>query len=196
MTLFPPTEREELPDRAGLQGEIALTTSDAAHRLGREGGTTRMRSSMILLGLGVLLAATSAAAAPVDCEPARCAVQTALDAECPCDQATRHGQHVSCVARVVNRLAREGMVPKTCKGKIRRCAARSVCGKPDFVTCQIPTSTCDTVTGFCTEDATVACLSDLDCGSRCKIKRDAERCAARGGTVGTSSTCCADCAAP
>jgi hypothetical protein len=69
-----------------------------------------------------------AAEALVDCEPARCAVQAALEAECPCTAASNHGRHVSCVAHVVKRLADEGTIPVNCKGKIKRCAARSVCG--------------------------------------------------------------------
>jgi len=142
------------------------------------------------------LGAAPAQAAPVDCEPARCAVQTALDAECPCDAARNHGRHVSCVARVVNRLSREGAIPTNCKGKIRRCAARSVCGKPGFVTCRVPTSTCDLSTGTCAADASLACATDLDCGSRCSVKRTAELCLARGGEVGAGSSCCSDCSAP
>lgn len=155
----------------------------------------KLRSVLVATSF-ILLSSWSAQAEPVDCEPARCAVQAALDQECPCAEATNHGRHVSCVARVVNRLSREGAIPTNCKGKIRRCAARSICGKPDFVTCHVPTSTCDLATGTCTEDATVACLTDLDCGSRCSIKRSADLCVERGGTVGAGGTCCADCSAP
>ena len=44
-------------------------------------------------------------AANVDCEPARCAVQTAIAARCPsCDGADNHGRYVSCVARIVREL--------------------------------------------------------------------------------------------
>lgn len=155
-----------------------------------------MKLAFAVIGLFVAsLAGTAALAQPVDCEPARCAVQAALDQQCPCTEATNHGRYVSCVARVVNRLARDGVIPRNCKGKIRRCAARSTCGKPDFVACHVPTSTCDLSAGTCTDDATVACATDLDCGSRCSIKR-AERCEARGGVEGASGMCCADCVAP
>src|SRR5262245_12086922 len=93
-----------------------------------------------------------AAAAPPDCEAARCAVQSDL-AECPCDlgvpggtaAATNHGHYVSCVAHAVNGLAKDKTIPNNCKGKIRRCAARSTCGKPGAVVCLIPRlGTCDT----------------------------------------------------
>jgi hypothetical protein len=149
----------------------------------------------VLAVLAVSMRSLPANAAPTDCEPARCAVQAALDSECPCDQATNHGRHVSCVARVVNRLSKDGTIPINCKGKIRRCAARSICGKPGFVTCHLPTDTCDLTTGTCAGDATVACLTDVDCGSRCRVKRSADLCVERGGVVGASGTCCADCAA-
>jgi len=145
--------------------------------------------------------------AQTDCEAARCTVQAALDMQCPCDlgvpggtvAATNHGHHVSCVARVVNGLAKTGMIPNNCKGKITRCAARSVCGKTGFVTCHIPVlGTCDTSTGTCVEDTTLMCTSDADCvlGTKCKIKASSDLCMAKGGTVGTSPTCCASCIVP
>src|SRR5262245_15686924 len=133
------------------------------------------------------------AAVKVDCEPARCATQTAIAAECPCAEQTNHGRYVSCVAHVVRRLAGEGTIPINCKGKVTRCAAKSTCGKPGFVTCLIPTDTCDTTTGTCVEDPTLVCLTDLDCGSKCKIKSADTLCLARGGTVGTATTCCPSC---
>jgi hypothetical protein len=93
-------------------------------------------------------------------------------------------------------MARDGEIPKTCRGKIVRCAARSICGKPDFVTCHRPTGSCDLDTATCAGDATVACTTDFDCGTRCSIKRSAEVCEARGGMVGSGGTCCANCATP
>ena len=134
-----------------------------------------------------------AARAQTDCESARCAVQAAIDQECPCTTASNHGRHVSCVAHVVNRLAKTQTVPTSCKGKITRCAARSVCGKSGFVTCQVPTDTCDLTTGTCVGDATIVCTTNLDCGSRCSTKRDAQHCADAGGTVGGGTSCCAAC---
>ena len=156
-----------------------------------------MRSLLVLVAAIGLSAA--AASAQTDCEPARCAVQAALDAECPCTAASNHGRHVSCVAHVVKRLADDGVIPRNCKGKIKRCAARSVCGKDDFVTCQLPVfGTCDLTTGTCVENATLLCTSDADCviGTKCKIKHSAELCESRGGTVGDSPTCCSSCVTP
>jgi hypothetical protein len=162
-----------------------------------------LAGAVALLGVG-----GRADAARPDCEPARCAVQAALESECPCNlgipsgtaTALNHGRYVSCVAHVVNALAKDGTIPRNCKGKIRRCAARSICGKEGAVTCMIPKlGTCDTTAGTCLDEAIAGmpCDGDADCvlETRCKIKRSADLCMARGGTVGESPTCCADCAA-
>src|SRR5262249_37443684 len=72
------------------------------------------------------------AKAQVDCDAERCAAQAQIDAACPCDQATNHGEHVRCVAAQVKSL-----VSKECRGKVVRCAAKSTCGKKDgFVACE------------------------------------------------------------
>lgn len=159
-----------------------------------------MRSArMLVVFLTAVALGAPAVHAAADCEAARCAVQAALDTDCPCSEATNHGRHVSCVAKVVKRLSLAGVVPTECKGKITRCAARSVCGKEGFVTCQIPvTGTCDVGTGTCVENTALLCSSDADCviGTKCKTKRSADLCLAKGGTVGTSPTCCADCVVP
>ena len=134
-----------------------------------------------------------------DCEPVRCAFQAAIDEACQCDLATNHGQHVKCVAHVVRDLARTDQIPTNCKGKIKRCAARSICGKPGFVTCNVPVyGTCDLNTNTCENDPLVLCAANTDCllGTRCKTKSSAERCAEAGGTVGSSTTCCSNCVAP
>ena len=131
--------------------------------------------------------------AAVDCEPARCAVQAAIATRCPCDS-DNHGRYVSCVAHVVRELAGAGTIPINCKGKVVRCAAKSVCGKEGFVTCQIPTDTCDLTTFHCVESPDIACLTDLDCGAKCRIKSSGDRCTALGGFVGTATSCCTACA--
>ncbi len=86
-------------------------------------------------------------AAPVDCEAARCTVQAEIDAECPCAEAKNHGRYTSCVARIVNRFARDGSIPKRCRNKINGCAIRSTCGKREgAVSCDFPG---DGVSGRC-----------------------------------------------
>jgi hypothetical protein len=155
-----------------------------------------MKLRGILLGAALLAVPAGVVAAPVDCEPARCAVQAAIDQECQCDAATNHGRYVSCVAHVVKRLASDESIPVNCKGKIKRCAARSTCGKTGFVTCRFATDTCNLTAGTCTADPNLACTVDLDCGSRCRTRRSGEQCEAQGGTVGGTGTCCAACVTP
>jgi len=154
---------------------------------------TRLVTLLAAMAIGV---PTLSTAARPDCEPARCAVQAAIAQQCSCETATNHGRYVSCVAHVVKALSHQGLVPTNCKGKVTRCAARSTCGKEGFVTCLIPTDTCDLTTGFCVEDPTIACLTDVDCGAKCKVKSSAEGCEARGGVVSTASSCCASCGSP
>ena len=155
---------------------------------------TRLVTVMAVMAIGL---PTLATAERPDCEPARCAVQAAIARECTCDSATNHGRYVSCVAHVVKDLVANGTVPVNCKGKVVRCAAKSTCGKPGFVRCLFPTDTCvvDPVTllGTCAENPALACVTDLDCGARCKTKSSSDRCTDRGGIVGGTGSCCATC---
>lgn len=66
------------------------------------------------------------------------AAQQIVDAACDCDNASRHGQYVSCAARALNAALKNGDVPKACKHLIRRGVARSTCGKTGFVACCRP----------------------------------------------------------
>jgi hypothetical protein len=149
----------------------------------------------------VLVFGVMQARAKQDCEPARCAAQAAIIAKCPsCDDASNHGRFVSCVAHVVKTLVADGTVPGNCKGAVVRCAARSTCGKPGFVRCLFPTDTCvvnpTTGLGTCANNPALACVTDLDCGAKCKTKSSADLCTGHGGTVGGSGNCCASCASP
>jgi hypothetical protein len=151
----------------------------------------------------LFLAAWAATAqAGVDCDVARCAAQNAIDQQCPCDGAASPGLHMRCVAKAARQLAADGVIPAQCKGAIRRCAARSTCGrKPGSVTCEIPAQqgTCAVGLGFCTYDGVVRysmpCSTPAECviGGRCGISSSAERCAARGGTAVPRSSCCRPC---
>src|SRR4029453_11668764 len=164
----------------------------------------RMKRYMLLCvvaGFGLIGVGGQALADPPDCEPARCATQSGGESARPCvggstgTVSANHGRYVSCVAHEVNRLAKSGDVPNNCKGKIRRCAARPICGKEGAVICLIPRpGTCDTTAGTCVESG-LPCLSDADCVEmRCKMKRSADLCMEKGGTVDTTATsCCPGC---
>jgi hypothetical protein len=135
--------------------------------------------STAVMVVAVLLLAVTPARADVDCDAARCAVQSTIDAQCDCAAATTHGDYVRCVAHAVNELVEGGTLPVACKGKVRRCASRSVCGKrAGFVVCDLPVR-CPV--GTC---------------SRCRLAPSAERCLARGGTVSSRPSCCASCQPP
>jgi hypothetical protein len=153
----------------------------------------------LVVVVGIVMAASVAhAGSSIDCEPYRCAFQTEVNQSCQCTQegSSNHGQYVSCVAHAVKRIADRGDIPRRCKGKIKRCAARSVCGKPGFIICNIVVpGACDPSTGMCFRDAERPCLTDAECSTtRCKIKSSPEACENAGGTEAVgATTCCVDC---
>lgn len=133
------------------------------------------------------------------CEDFRCQFQQRLETDCPCSEASNHGRYVSCVAHIVNDLVAEGL-PTNCKGKLTRCAARSVCGKQakGFATCTTFTyGTCLLVdtTGTCDNDPTVSCTQDTDCvvSSECRLTRHQDACTEAGGFLNLAPTCCSTC---
>lgn len=132
------------------------------------------------------------------CEEYRCLFQQRLLEECNCAEAENHGRYVSCAAHIIKDLVEEGL-PRNCKGKLQRCAARSVCGKQDrgFATCTTFTyGTCGVTTpSVCDTDGLTACASNTDCveSSQCRITRHGEDCVAAGGALNLSPTCCSNC---
>jgi hypothetical protein len=155
-------------------------------------------AACVALGLGSTARAQDTA---LTCEDYRCQFQARLETDCPCTGQSNHGRYVSCVAHLINDLVKEGL-PTNCKGKLKRCAARSVCGKQDrdFHTCttfQYGTCVLDTTTQLssCSNDPAVACLVDTDCvvSSRCKTTRHADTCE---GALDLAPTCCSNCVAP
>ena len=105
------------------------------------------------------------------------AARAEIDATCDCSDSTPHGQYVSCAAGIAN--ARASAEPQTlptyCKGAVKRCAARSTCGKPGFVTC---------------------CRTSSSGRTKCSTKRDGDHCIAPSGgsaCTGAFSSCCDAC---
>jgi hypothetical protein len=87
----------------------------------------------------LFLASTVPARAQIDCETARCALQSAVDQRCPCTEAATRGEYVRCVATVVRELVGDGTIPLACKREVKRCATRAICGRPPgAVVCDIP----------------------------------------------------------
>jgi hypothetical protein len=97
--------------------------------------------------------------------------RAAVAANCDCATASTHGAFVDCAAD----HAATVLANKRCAGFVRRCASRSICGKPGFVTC---------------------CRINSRGKTRCARKRDATKCVApRGGSacVGSFPSCCDAC---
>jgi len=129
-----------------------------------------MRTFSILATLGVLVLPAVLVAKgpppPTTCPPD---VAAAIAAACPCDGATNHGQHVSCVVQQRNALRKGGCLTTEDRRTIARCAARSTCGKPGRVIC---------------------CLAN----GKVKIAPDETTCMDRGGTsAGQGSICGVTC---
>ena len=128
-------------------------------------------------GLCLSVALASASVALAKCDPTTDPDRTdianaraAVAANCDCDHATSHGAYVSCAAQQANAT----LVNPSCAGAVRKCAARSTCGKPGSVTCCVTKTT----------------------GTKCKVKRDAARCRAPNGStacVGSYTSCCDAC---
>jgi hypothetical protein len=159
-------------------------------------------ASLLASVFAMLLASVAQAQETKSCEDWRCEFQAALESKCQCGDQSNHGRYVSCVAHEINSLVDQGM-PTNCKGKLQRCAARSVCGKQSrgFHTCttfEYSTCTIDPLTqlGACSHDPTVACAVDTDCvvSSRCRTTRRPESCPeAPAGALDLSPSCCSSC---
>ena len=132
-----------------------------------------------VLGFALVLASTGVASATKCTDNAAVAAARATaDAECGgCANASNHGHYVSCVAKKATDLADSGDLPKECKGQVVRCAAKSTCGKPGFITC---------------------CRVDKKGKVKCSIKSSLDRCKApKGGQAcaGGAASCCDSCGA-
>ncbi len=138
-----------------------------------------MRATMVtiigLLSLGLTASGASGACDPTTLATARQAAEAACERDGQgCSSSSNHGKYVSCIAGKV----KENPAAKECRGAVVKCAAKSTCGKPGFVTC------CRTKT----KNGTPV--------TKCSIKNGADHCKApKGGTAcaGTQSSCCDAC---
>ena len=174
-----------------------------------------MRASLLILVAAVMIPATAIAKGPR--EPLECPsdVIAAVAAECPCDGVAasegeapswrNHGRYVRCVVQYVNRLRKSDCLTKEDKRALKRCAARSTCGKEGRVLCCVPRlDTCDDPTpgdelaeGACAGDAEVACDTDADCSTvKASIARSEEECLEKGGTAEGNGSVCTACVTP
>jgi hypothetical protein len=138
--------------------------------------------------------------ATVQCSADATCVAADIDAACPCDGASNHGQHQSCVVHLRNTLRKDGCPTDG----IAPCAARSTCGKPSAVLCcQVTgTGTCTipvgSTSGTCSDNAAITCSTDADCTvlKGPKVAHDAAACTARGGYSSGTGSVCAGCQLP
>jgi hypothetical protein len=103
---------------------------------------------------------------------AETATRARIDAQCDCGVLT-HGEYVRCAARA----AKTAAVSKTLARTIKKCAAKSTCGRSGFVTC---------------------CRTNKKGVTTCSIKHGAAQCKAPkhgSARVGTHASCCDACVA-
>src|SRR5262249_26101390 len=129
--------------------------------------------------LTVLALFTSAHVGLANCDPSvepdRSDVASAREAAgvCDCAGSASHRVYVRCAVDEANAV----LVNKGCAGVVKRCAAKSTCGRPGFVTC---------------------CRTRRSGTTSCSVKESAARCVApSGGTacVGSAPSCCDACGA-
>ena len=129
--------------------------------------------TVLLLPAGTIVhAACSDPAAAV-------AVRDAAITQCGCETAASHGAFVRCVVAFTRNAVLAHQLPSNCRGDVKRCAARSTCGRAGAVACH---------------------RLRPDGDETCSIKADAAQCAPpRGGgsvCVREVASCCDVCPAP
>ena len=131
----------------------------------------------VVVSLSVMLAPLFVARAGASCDTTGAdaadvaAARAAVTANCDCASAANHGAYVSCTGS----QARATLVNQGCVGHVQRCAARSTCGRPGFVTC---------------------CRTNNTGVTKCSIKKSAAACKApHGGSAcaGALPSCCDAC---
>src|SRR5437667_848136 len=79
------------------------------------------------------------------------AVRAMAAEQCDCASASDHDEYVSCVDEVADAAVEAGLLRDACEEVVERCAERSTCGRPGFVTC---------------------CLTNDEGETKCRIKRE------------------------
>ena len=105
------------------------------------------------------------------------AARAEVDATCNCATAPNHGTYVKCAKGIAKARTDTLLLPKDCKGSVVKCAAKSTCGKPGFVTC---------------------CRTNSKGKTKCSTKKNASKCKPpKNGSacVGIFASCCDACTA-
>jgi hypothetical protein len=127
---------------------------------------------VLALFASLLGVATPASANRPECQAVVPTLREAIRAAgCLCDSATPHGQFVRCAAGAVKALAKDGTIPRSCRGFMLNGLAKSTCGRSvDFV----------------------ACCRERPAGASCTVKK-ATVCDRLGGTAAEGSVCLTAC---
>jgi hypothetical protein len=131
-------------------------------------------------GLYLCAVLASTAVALANCDPTSdpdksdiANARAAIAANCDCEGVGSRGAYVRCAVQQANTI----LVNKSCAGVVKKCASKSTCRRPGFVTC---------------------CRTDTRGEIRCATKSSAARCMASrrgGGCVDTFASCCDACTA-
>src|SRR5262245_14038737 len=116
-----------------------------------------LASTLVGLSLLVTLPAPAFARCDPTTEPDRSDVanaRAAVAASCDCTGAASRGEYVRCATL----QAESVLLNRGCRGRVKKCASKSICGKPGSVTC------CRTKNGE----------------SKCRTARSAISCEAKG----------------
>jgi len=142
--------------------------------------------SISRLVAGLVVAAATAHAKPCDNPAAVMEARRAAEARCGCGAASGHRSYVACVSSVVHEAVASGGLPPRCRAAVMSCAHRSVCGKPDYVTCcrRAP----DGMTTCAIRRSARGCLAHPPKGGRSYLSSFASACDAcpAGGLLGVS----------
>lgn len=131
------------------------------------------------VALAVLMALSVPGIGSAKCDPTTepdrsdvAAARAAVAAVCECSDAVSHRAYVRCATAEAEAI----LANKGCVRVVKRCASKSTCGKPGYVTC---------------------CRTRSSGATSCTLKRDAARCTAPNGgsaCVGAMPSCCDACA--
>src|SRR5262249_27716204 len=111
---------------------------------GRQGGPMLFSIPMRIVVAAFTLVLVSAAPGRATCDPTTdpdkpdiATARLAIATNCDCTVGTGHGDYVRCAVGQADATLQN----PSCRGKVKRCAARSICGNPaGAVTCCIPTA--------------------------------------------------------
>jgi endo-1,4-beta-xylanase len=95
---------------------------------------TRQLVALLLAGVTAGQAAARCGDDPGD-QQAVAEARTQVNVTCDCFAAATHRDYVACAVGVADQRVAANLLPSACRATVKRCAAKSVCGKPGYVTC-------------------------------------------------------------